>query len=603
MMGTVLVNNKPTMLASADLIGSGGEGDVFKLGHKLAVKIYHQPTRERGDKLAAIIAAPPQVGNDRISFPQTLVFALDGSIIGFTMPLIGKGFEELLRLAQPKHRVMYRVSTLQVARLFLDGHASVSAIHASGYCIGDFNDFNEKYQGETMLFLDTDAWQFGVFPCPVGSEQYLDPNLYGIDLTTKPVFTPENDWYSYAVLLYKSFLCAHPYGGVHRVVKQLTRRAEQRITVLDRDVTYPQTALSPEILDDYMLERFGRIFADGERTPFPEGTLRRYAESLIECSNCGTWYPNSRRNCPQCSHVAPVTIPITKGVKVTTLYIHNGTTLFSKYYDGQLFVIELNRDNHAILHRGNGTLSMTDLGEYVPGTRYDIFDGKVVSNYANSTTLLYDHTTVETEVFALSRKAVFRCSNRYLFRIAAGTLRYSDGHIERSLRPVMQNQTWFTVKPDGGEHPTVCGFFQIFREQKWWVLFGGLLYDNLPLTPLQTGESLIDVLVRFGSQSVLILRKTQQNSVDYVHRALVDASHTTTNSSREQTDQPLPHGAAYRGGTLLAPTDEGLLQQKGGNDRVFEQTKGLIDSGDTLYPYGNALLVVKSDRVLQIELT
>ena len=74
-------------------------------------------------------------------------------------------------------------------------------------------------------------------------------------------YTTLNDWYSFAVLLFKSILLAHPYGGTHKKIKSLTERAQKRITVFDKEVKYPKVAYSPDVLTDELAQVFHQYFA------------------------------------------------------------------------------------------------------------------------------------------------------------------------------------------------------------------------------------------------------------------------------------------------------------------------------------------------------
>jgi hypothetical protein len=165
------------------------------------------------------------------------------------------------------------------------------------------------FNGDDMLFIDTDSFQFDSFPCQVGTEAFIDPCLYGVDLSNRMQFQPGNDWYSFAVLLFKSLLLTHPYGGVHPNIKLLTQRAQQCVSVFDSAVTYPRIAYSPELLSDELHDVFERYFTRGERDPFPVQQLQDYIGSARACPSCGATYPLNRSYCPMCSTMVPVAVP------------------------------------------------------------------------------------------------------------------------------------------------------------------------------------------------------------------------------------------------------------------------------------------------------
>jgi hypothetical protein len=125
---------------------------------------------------------------------------------------------------------------------------------------------------------------------------------------------------------------------------------------------------------------------------------------------------------------------------------------------------------------------------------------------------------------------------------------------------------------------------------------------------METGESLLDITVKFSSQGAVIRRLTQFQGVNYLRTEMVDSNGTMVYSSPRirQEDHPAPglHGQAYSTGKLLHATDEGVVQEKVETSEVkaFEATKGHVAEGDTLYAYQGGLLAVKDTSVLHIVL-
>lgn len=589
----IVIDHKPIRLSASDLLGTGGEGSVYKVGRSSAVKLYHQPDLH-ADKVRAMIANTTLPLN--VVAPQTLVWnEREEQILGYVMERIGIGYDDVRELSKRKYRTAFKVTTRQVARLFQNAAATVQNIHDAGYIIGDFSDLNEVFQGETMLFLDVDAWQFGKYGCPVASEQFMSPRLYGVDLKKKPSFILDDDWYSFAVLLFKSLLGVHPYGGTHATVLDVKERAARRMTVFDQGIIYPSSvALPPDFLSDNLAHTFHEIFKEGKYGISLLSNLSDFVTNLVECPHCGATYPDQRQRCPVCSTVIP-SISVSKGVTVRLFIQTPGKIVFSKMVNGSLVVISAEIDG-AWLYKKEGRAIL--LGRYTAGMRYEKFGDLVVRVMPNDTEMMIENQIVETSTYR--QKPMFRANGRYLFRLTAGSLlagEMRNGHyVETILRSVMPEQTWFTVKQDSADKPTLCGFFQVFREQQWWVSFEGRWFDGLPLTSLAVDEVQMDVLVRFGTSDILIMRATQQGGVDYIHSATVDQTGTVTNTARVKGSD-LPHGSVYAHGALLVPTDEGLVQVRNGVSKTFSQTKGVIEGGDTLYAYQDGLLVVKQDRV------
>lgn len=617
----IYLNGDPVTLDKRMVLGSGGEGTVYKVtvnGKKVALKVYETPTRERSLKLLAFDKLSPKFP-DQVIAPQILALNGRDMAIGFTMPLLLGKFEEIASLSNKKYRTSFGTTTKDVSELFLDGISTLESVHKQGFVVGDLNDRNELFQGSSMLWIDVDSYQFGTFPCPVATETFIDPGLYGIDLSLKPVFSAGNDWYSYAVMLFKSLLLVHPYGGTHKTVDGLMKRATKKISVFDSGVTYPIIGISPDILTDDLHSVFDGYFQKGQRNPFPESILRDYLDSLRECTSCGTYFPSTRGNCPVCS--AKVLIVIqrpkvsAKGIEVIEILRVNGQILLTRVVGDEVRVLA-NENGKLVFYskRPNLTASTRVIMENIPGAKFEMNSEQLFVNLPSTTEILVYNLSdgrlvgkITTAEFVPNRKAVFRASDEYIFRIDKGKLTYGRivlGRLEENvLRQVMEDQTWFWVDTVSTE-PSVFGLFQVLRQQMFWMIKDGNFFD-VDIPQLDKTENVIDISVKFSSQGVYLLRKTQHHGKDYLRQDLVDASGKVIFTNRvEESTHPNPevHGQAYGTGMVLHPTDEGIMQEevKSGKTKIFDGTKGFVDGTDTLIRYGSSILAVKSDSIIQI---
>jgi serine/threonine protein kinase len=611
-------------LEQHQVIGTGGEGTVFLVsfrGQQIAVKVYHQATAQRQKKLSALLAWQWNIPVSRIALPlEEVKDSKRGITLGFTMPYFGADFEEIARLANKKHRTNFLISTKDVVSIFLDGAQTLDAIHQNGLVVGDFSDQNTLYQQHHVLWIDVDAWQFASYPCPVGTEDFLAPELYGIDLSWMPVFLPEHDWYTFAVHLFRSLLLAHPYGGVHKTVQSLAQRAQQRIFLLNPDVTYPRIAYPPELLSDELLHQFERIFARGERGKFPIDILNRYYDSLVACTSCKMEYPRSRLTCPLCSARTMIVLqqPLVNptGVLATELLRTQGKIIFSKV-QGQAIYVVAYEQGRAVLYRIRLGVSpqRIELFKEIPGARYDLIGDALVVNVPQTRQLLFLDVSgekpqalfqAETALFAGTRKAMFSTSYSHIYYIQNSALlcgAIMDGTLHgRSLRTVMEKQTWFTVAPTAdGDKASVFGFFQVFRQQLYWYIHDHSVYD-VALPPLNDEEALIDIAVYFSDADALIRRHSHEQGVDYLRSEVIDTSGNIiyTSAKMKRGDHPCPElfGQAYATGVVLHATDQGIMQEKiDGGFKTFTATRNYVQAGDTLEQYQLGLLVISEDRV------
>lgn len=622
----ILVGTNRISLDKTQAIGSGGEGTVFRVqisGIESAVKIYEQEDLTRIQKLKAFLKKNFNLPGSVLK-PKELVFNSQGNIVGFTMPLLPSGSDEFARLSNRKFRTSYGVNNRDVTTVFLDAAKILSLVHKQGLVVGDLNSLNTFFIKDKTYWIDVDSWQFANFSCPVATEEFLDPTLYGKDLSQGVFFRSDNDWYSYAVLLFKSLLLVHPYGGTHKYFKLLTERAKRRITAFDSDVVYPKIALPKDVVDDSLLQVFHEYFKMGTRNEFPITLLEHYRENLIECPSCKTWYSGTRKLCPFCSIK---TIIIVKEPKDSVS--RRGLTVEEIFHtDGQLIMTKVDNDRITALTRENGKIFLIKLGGInqksemfgdLPGARYEIFDDTLVVNPAHTLDLYMidvsginpkPHEKTNTGIFTQNRRAVFKATKKGLLRLASSTLvsgqKLGSTLIERQLANIVESQTWFWSDSDS-ESPHILGLFQIMRQQVYWV-YSEKGFFELPLSPLELGEVLIDVSVKFSGQEILLLRKSQIKGVDYFRREILNFGGEVVYSQFTKLEDYQfsdLHSLIFENGIALHATDDGIVQEKIEVNflKTFSNTKPYVSGGDRLIKYNQGILVVKEDRILHLKLS
>ena len=195
----VYLSGKRVRVSDIDLLGEGGEARVYRLG-AAALKLFH-PVQDRLaqqllDQKLLKLAQFPKGLPAAVMSPMELATDKAGRVVGYTMPLV-PGAEDFGRLAQRKWRVGV-VSNAGLTAVFRELHSLVEGLHAARVVIGDFNDGNVLFRpalqpSAQVALIDADSMQFGGFPCPVGHERFLDPRLYGVDLSTAPRFDDGSD--------------------------------------------------------------------------------------------------------------------------------------------------------------------------------------------------------------------------------------------------------------------------------------------------------------------------------------------------------------------------------------------------------------------------
>jgi len=602
-----------------DAVGSGGEGTVFPDPRNPGnlIKIYEYPNKDHERKLKAFIAKGFSLPKF-VAAPTTLNFNRAGDVIGYTMPFI-KRAKPFRDLSNKNYRIRQKINNKRVVSLHLNDAKVLEAIHQQNIVIGDRNDQNVLFSGTNSYYIDFDSVQFDHWPCPVATENYLDPALYGIDLTLKPVFLPQHDWYSYATMLFRSLLLVHPYGGTHPKVNDLVDRALKKITVFDKGVIYPAVGLPPDLISDELLHVFSRYFKEGWRGVFPQKELTAFQSVLVECPTCNTAFPSSKRACPVCKeqNLVVTSVSIPGSLTVKQLSGIKGQILYHRLEGETLILITL-ENNRAVMHQvSQSNHWTTTLFPYQVGMRFEASSKLLAVNIAGQEQIdLFEINYNEisqvescvSDTYSITQNAVFRVSGTHLFRLVGSQLVDSEVNhgllLNRPVRQTIEHQSWFSVSSEVS--PTIVGFYRVMRQQFYWMHREGFSAD-LPLPALELGESLIDITVKFSGSSFLIIRKTKQKGGEFVHFDAYDKKGVNLYSSRIEGAK-LPsdriHGQAYAGGKLIFPTDTGAIRYDpvSGSQTQFQATDKVVNSGQSLFTYAAGLLVVDPRHISYLTL-
>ena len=206
----------------------GGEGAVYvaSLPGQVA-KIYFADhlTVGRRDKLIEMLSHDP--GLEGLCWPTHLLYNTAGEFVGYTMLRAPKNAmpfsKSVLKIGSPSQREAYmknwtRSDLVHAAR----GVARILAgLHRKNILMGDVNAGNfmvDLKDSSQVYAVDTDSFQLGGYPCPVGFEDFTHPGTaarlgvsgalrFGTFLRTQ-----EEEEYALAILLFEIlFLGANPF--------------------------------------------------------------------------------------------------------------------------------------------------------------------------------------------------------------------------------------------------------------------------------------------------------------------------------------------------------------------------------------------------------
>ena len=195
-------------------LSGGAEGMVFLTDKRNSVaKIYHKNiiTPLRWAKLKKIC----QLGITATGFclPQNLIF-FKGYPVGYMMPM-GKGVplgnvfdgpDAILEAFPDWTRIDVVNTLISLLEKYL-------YLHIHNCIAGDIQLKNALINNPTSVYLiDMDSIQIANLPCPVGTEEFTDPDLWGRDFASF-VRTLHDEDYSIAMLVFSVLFCGlHPYA-------------------------------------------------------------------------------------------------------------------------------------------------------------------------------------------------------------------------------------------------------------------------------------------------------------------------------------------------------------------------------------------------------
>ncbi|MDZ4834120.1 MAG: hypothetical protein SGJ27_10125 [Candidatus Melainabacteria bacterium] len=296
-MPTVYIGKNAVNFHASGLIGEGGEAEIYQLNASTVMKLFKQASHPQYQLKGAAAQAMQAAARARIveiqrklpAFPRglaphvvepdRLVYDTANSkqqIVGYTMPLITPG-HSLREYAQRAFRESSGIGLETVIELFAELHKTLICLHQHDVIIGDFNQFNVLVSGKTPYLIDADSMQYGGFPCKTFSPRYADPLILRSnsgEVSMVHNHSKQTDWYAFAVLLFECLLFVHPYGGVYKTTNPNKRvspeeRSLHRISVLDPDVRYPNSALPLSSLPHAVQHFYEQVLTHDFRDIFP----------------------------------------------------------------------------------------------------------------------------------------------------------------------------------------------------------------------------------------------------------------------------------------------------------------------------------------------
>ena len=613
-MRTVEIAGRTVRLQANQVIGHGGEADVFRLDPATVLKLYKLPTDpdysmdplarhgaqlrliERQHKLPAFPSGLPL----EVVTPQELAYT-GGKVAGFTMPFIS-GMEVLMQLGNRAWRDSSGIDANQVVQVFRVLHDVVGGVHHQGVVIGDFNDLNVMTDGKGVRIVDADSMQFGNYPCQTYTARFLDPLLAsGGALTLARPHGEDSDWYAFFVMLIQSLLYVGPYGGVHRPSSgkryQHDERVLRRHTFLGADVLYPKPALPFAILPDGLQSYFEAVTSKDERGVFPPDLLDNLR--FTTCVQCGSFH--ARGSCPQCQTPGVVRETVTVRGQVTARQVFRtrGKILQAVTQRGTLHY--LYEDGGVLYREGDNRLMQATLS---PELRFRLQGPRTLIGHGTALlTVEADGAVTRRNVDTYRGKLpMFDTNSDGSFWLQSGQLMQSGVLSPAYLGDVLAQQTLLWSGEQVG-----FGFYQAGQMVRGFVFTPGRrgLNDQVAVNPIR--GQLVDATCAISDDRVWFFTATQESGVLWHRVQVIDPRGVVLATAEAKAEDDSWLGRGIRGHlavghSLFAATDDGLKRLTTDNQQVvtereFPDTEPFVSNNAWLLQGPGGIYVVSTSDI------
>lgn len=278
------------------LIATGGEANVFRFTPsaefvrrygrgRFVLKIFRKATtdalrRAASERQTKLPAFPNGIDAGVIG-PVALARDTNNQVIGYVMAFVSDG-TPLIEFKSARFCRENSVTPERILRIMANLHRLVTAVHARGVVIGDFNDKNVLVlPNDEVCLLDADSFQYGNWECPTFVPGFVDPQIVEPRSDAPNVFrkigrhSQLTDWYAFTVMLFQLLVRVHPYtdgfyasangGGSIKGVQRIHRR----ISAFTPGVTLPDIATPFDRIPANIVECFRLVFDQDQRGIFP----------------------------------------------------------------------------------------------------------------------------------------------------------------------------------------------------------------------------------------------------------------------------------------------------------------------------------------------
>ena len=160
-------------------LGVGGEGTIYETNTQYVAKIYkpEKITKRKFAKLRLMISKKIDVQG--ICYPISIIYNMNNEFVGYLMPRAsGRELGKSIFIKPLFIKYFPDWKKKDTVRLCMTILKKIKYLNDRNIILGDINSANILVVSPNeVYFVDTDSYQVGEFPCPVGTIYYTAPEI------------------------------------------------------------------------------------------------------------------------------------------------------------------------------------------------------------------------------------------------------------------------------------------------------------------------------------------------------------------------------------------------------------------------------------------
>ncbi len=215
-------------LSNSDYIGSGKDGEIFKLNDNMAVKMYleHPIKQNLLDKLTTLYSQRKSF-HELVVAPTQLV-RIEGrptnQAVGFTMKYLPKAKElDSIRWRPSILPTEEPIFDQMIANFIYEIGDALESLHANRVFMCDLKPQNILVSNLRPYLIDFDSCSMPNYPGESFTIQYLDPRIRDHvpdAIGRNEEFSALTDWWALSVIAFELFMGVSPWSGIRNDLRR-----------------------------------------------------------------------------------------------------------------------------------------------------------------------------------------------------------------------------------------------------------------------------------------------------------------------------------------------------------------------------------------------